>query len=103
MDHKEDLLGGRALDDLERGLGDRPGGELWSSSSGGETRAWLGGEQQGRKGKIYEEVIDKAQFPLEEVEMGRDGSEPGDRLKTVCGLGQEWQGNNNSLWIQPLN
>ena len=39
MDHKEDLLGGRVLADLERGLGDRPGGELWSSSSGGEMRA----------------------------------------------------------------
>ena len=38
MDQKEDLLGGRVLDDLERGLGDRPGGELWSSSSGGVMR-----------------------------------------------------------------
>ena len=38
MDQKEDLLGGRVLDDLERGLGDRPGGEPWSSSSGGVMR-----------------------------------------------------------------
>ena len=35
MDQKEDLLGGRVLDDLEQSLGDRPGGELWSSCSGG--------------------------------------------------------------------
>ena len=50
MDQKEDLLGGRVLDDLEQSLGDRPGGELWSSCSGGVMKVRLGGEQQGRKG-----------------------------------------------------
>lgn len=45
--------------------------------------------KEGNIDEIYEGGIDKTQFLIEEVEMGRDGSKLGDRLKTGCGVRQE--------------
>ena len=39
--------------------------------------------KEGHIDEIYEGVIDQIRFLIEELEMGRDGSELGDRLKTA--------------------